>query len=75
MDETIHLPHLSRGDMLIDGGNSNYKDSIRRAKELNEHAIDFVDVGTSGGLWDLTEGYCLPICSLFSGGFTPAGTM
>lgn len=61
VDETIHqlLPHLSCGDMVIDGGNSNYKDSIRRAKELKEHAIDFVDVGTSGGLWGLTEGYCL----------------
>jgi 6-phosphogluconate dehydrogenase len=61
VDETIHqlLPHLSRGDMVIDGGNSNYKDSIRRAKELKEHAIDFVDVGTSGGIWGLTEGYCL----------------
>jgi 6-phosphogluconate dehydrogenase len=61
VDETIHqlLPHLSRGDTIIDGGNSNYKDSICRAEELKEHGIDFVDVGTSGGLWGLTEGYCL----------------
>jgi 6-phosphogluconate dehydrogenase len=63
VDKTIHqlLPHIARGDIVIDGGNSNYKDSIRRAKELKEHGIDFVDAGTSGGVWGLTEGYCLMI--------------
>jgi 6-phosphogluconate dehydrogenase len=52
---------LDRGDILIDGGNSFYKDSIRRAKELKEKGIAFLDVGTSGGIWGLKIGYCLMI--------------
>jgi 6-phosphogluconate dehydrogenase len=52
---------LSHGDAVIDGGNSNYKDTMRRAAELKERGIDFVDVGTSGGIWGLTEGYSLMI--------------
>ena len=52
---------LSRGDILIDGGNSNYKDSMRRASELKDHGLDLVDVGTSGGVWGLTEGYSMMI--------------
>src|SRR5262249_23156079 len=46
---------------VIDGGNSNYKDSIRRAASLAERGIDFLDVGTSGGIWGMREGYCLMI--------------
>lgn len=52
---------LSSGDIVIDGGNSNYKDTIRRAKALKEHGIHLVDVGTSGGVWGLTEGYSMMI--------------
>jgi 6-phosphogluconate dehydrogenase len=50
---------LSAGDTVIDGGNSNYKDSIRRAATLAEHSIAFIDAGTSGGVWGLKEGYAL----------------
>jgi 6-phosphogluconate dehydrogenase len=52
---------LAPGDIIIDGGNSNYKDSIRRARQLGEHGLDFVDVGTSGGVWGLKEGYSMMI--------------
>ena len=52
---------MQPGDTIIDGGNSNYKDSIRRAAMLKEHQLYFVDVGTSGGIWGLTEGYALMI--------------
>ena len=55
------LPHLERGDMLIDGGNSYYIDDIRRAKELKSKGIHYVDVGTSGGVWGLERGYCMMI--------------
>ncbi len=55
------VPHLSRGDILIDGGNSNFRDSLRRAEVLKKQGIEFVDVGTSGGIWGLTLGYCLMI--------------
>ncbi len=54
-------PLLSKGDCIIDGGNSNYKDSVRRAKALGKLGIDFLDAGTSGGVWGLTEGYCLMV--------------
>lgn len=54
-------PLLERGDILVDGGNSFYKDSIVRAGRLNEKGIFFLDSGTSGGIWGLTEGYCLMI--------------
>ncbi len=54
-------PLLQPGDTLIDGGNSNYKDSIRRAGQLARHGLHFLDVGTSGGIWGLAEGYCLMI--------------
>src|SRR5262245_18309800 len=61
VDATIAdlLPHLERGDILIDGGNSYYVDGIRRAKELTPKGIHYVDVGTSGGVWGLERGYCL----------------
>jgi len=52
---------LSTGDIVIDGGNSNYKDSVRHAEMLEPKSIDFVDCGTSGGIWGLTEGYSLMI--------------
>lgn len=52
-------PSLSEGDIVIDGGNSNYRDSQRRAELLKEGGIHLLDVGTSGGIWGLKEGYCL----------------
>src|SRR5919199_5986664 len=52
---------LSRGDTVIDGGNSNYKDSMRRAAMLRERGLHFVDVGTSGGVWGLANGYSLMV--------------
>jgi 6-phosphogluconate dehydrogenase len=52
---------LSAEDIAIDGGNSYYKDSMRRAASLAERGIEFLDVGTSGGIWGLREGYCLMI--------------
>jgi 6-phosphogluconate dehydrogenase len=63
VDKTIAdvLPHLERGDILIDGGNSYYIDDIRRAKELTPNGIHYVDVGTSGGVWGLERGYCMMI--------------
>jgi 6-phosphogluconate dehydrogenase len=54
-------PRLSKGDTIIDGGNSYYIDDIRRAKELSAKSIDYLDVGTSGGVWGLERGYCLMI--------------
>ena len=53
--------NLSVSDIIIDGGNSNYKDSRRRAATLSEKGIIFLDVGTSGGIWGLKEGYCLMV--------------
>ena len=63
VDQTITglLPHLEPGDTLIDGGNSYYIDDIRRAMELAEKGIHYVDVGTSGGVWGLERGYCMMI--------------
>jgi 6-phosphogluconate dehydrogenase len=55
------LPLLSPGDTVIDGGNSNYKDTMRRAVELAGHGLHYVDSGTSGGVWGLKEGYSLMI--------------
>ncbi|VAV82883.1 6-phosphogluconate dehydrogenase, decarboxylating [hydrothermal vent metagenome] len=52
---------LSKGDLIIDGGNTFYRDDIRRAAALAEKGIEFADVGTSGGIWGLQEGYCLMI--------------
>src|SRR6185369_16800817 len=49
---------LSSGDIIIDGGNSYYIDDIRRARELKDKGIHYVDVGTSGGVWGLERGYC-----------------
>jgi 6-phosphogluconate dehydrogenase len=52
---------LAKGDVVIDGGNSYYKDSIRHAEMLTEKGIEFVDCGTSGGIWGLKEGYSMMI--------------
>jgi 6-phosphogluconate dehydrogenase len=52
---------LARGDTIIDGGNSNYADTLERARTLGELGINLVDAGTSGGIWGLSEGYCLMI--------------
>src|SRR2546423_5043638 len=63
VDETIAslLPGMSKGDVIIDGGNSNFHDTMRRATELQARGIHFVDSGTSGGIWGLANGYCLMI--------------
>jgi 6-phosphogluconate dehydrogenase len=53
--------HLSKGDVIIDGGNSNWKDSRARAERLAEKGILFCDAGTSGGVWGLKNGYCLMV--------------
>jgi 6-phosphogluconate dehydrogenase len=52
---------LSPGDTIIDGGNTNWKDDIRRAKTLREKGLHYLDVGTSGGVWGLERGYCMMI--------------
>ena len=51
----------NEGDIIIDGGNTFYKDDIRRAKSLAQHGVHYVDVGTSGGVWGLERGYCMMI--------------
>jgi len=55
------VPLLAKGDIVIDGGNSNYKDSQRRGAWLAEQGIGFMDAGTSGGIWGLENGYCLMV--------------
>lgn len=55
------IPMLNKGDIIIDGGNSNYKHSQRRGVWLAEHGIGFMDSGTSGGVWGLENGYCLMV--------------
>jgi 6-phosphogluconate dehydrogenase len=54
-------PHLEKGDILIDGGNTHYRDDVDRAKRLAPKGIHYVDCGTSGGVWGLERGYCLMI--------------
>ena len=63
VDKTIAdlLPALEPGDTIIDGGNSYYIDDLRRSHELSSKKIDYVDVGTSGGVWGLERGYCMMI--------------
>ena len=63
VDDTIAQlrPHLTKGDILIDGGNSNYHDTMRRATALSADGLEYVDCGTSGGIWGLANGYCLMI--------------
>jgi 6-phosphogluconate dehydrogenase len=55
------VPQLNKGDIIIDGGNSNYKESQRRGAWLAEQGIGFMDCGTSGGVWGLANGYCLMV--------------
>ena len=66
VDQTIAKlePLLNPGDILIDGGNSNYKDTMRRHKEVTAKGFHFVDVGTSGGVWGLKEGYSMMVGGL-----------
>ncbi len=63
VDTTLEkiVPLLQAGDTIIDGGNSYYHDDIRRAKQLKDRHIHYVDVGTSGGVWGLDRGYCMMI--------------
>lgn len=63
VDKTLDalMPRLTAGDAVIDGGNSNYKDTLRRAKMLASMQIQYVDCGTSGGVWGLAEGYSMMI--------------
>ncbi len=62
-EETVRAmsEHLESGDALIDGGNSYFKDDVRRARSLKSRNIHYLDVGTSGGIWGLERGYCLMI--------------
>ncbi len=62
-DETIEALRglVSRDDIVIDGGNTYYKDDIRRAKELASQGVHYIDVGTSGGVWGLERGYCMMV--------------
>jgi 6-phosphogluconate dehydrogenase len=62
-DETVDrlLDVLEKGDTIIDGGNSNYHDSMARADRAKQRGIDFIDAGTSGGIWGLENGYCLMV--------------
>lgn len=61
VDQTIQQLQndLKEGDILIDGGNSNWHDSVRRAEQVKNHGIHYIDCGVSGGVWGLEEGYCL----------------
>jgi 6-phosphogluconate dehydrogenase len=63
VDDTIGRlePRLAAGDILIDGGNSNFRDTMRRATRLRERGVELVDAGTSGGVWGLENGYCLMV--------------
>ncbi len=54
-------PRLAAGDVLVDGGNSFYKDSIRRAEAVKRRGLHYVDAGTSGGIWGLAVGYCMMV--------------
>ena len=63
VDATLEqlMPLLAAGDVVVDGGNSYYRDDIRRSKELEPAGVRYVDCGTSGGVWGLERGYCLMI--------------
>src|SRR5438128_155358 len=55
------LPLLEDGDILVDGGNSNFRDSQRRASEAKQKSVFFLDTGVAGGIWGLKEGYCIKV--------------
>jgi 6-phosphogluconate dehydrogenase len=55
------MPLLAAGDIIVDGGNSNYKDSVRRAEAAKARHLSYIDAGTSGGIWGLQVGYCLMV--------------
>jgi 6-phosphogluconate dehydrogenase len=55
------IPLLSPGDTIVDGGNTNFNDDMRRAAMLKEHSINYVDEGTSGGIWGLENGFCIMV--------------
>src|SRR6266852_3664261 len=61
LDEVVAALQPSRGDLIVDGGNSNFKESMRRAQELQQRGLLFMDAGTSGGVWGLKNGYCLMV--------------
>jgi integrase len=61
------LPHLDAGDIIIDGGNSYYRDTIRRAETCRESGHHLIDVGTSGGIWGLEEGYSMMVATEVGG--------
>ncbi|HEX7019777.1 MAG TPA: decarboxylating 6-phosphogluconate dehydrogenase [Gemmatimonadaceae bacterium] len=63
VDQTIEAlrPMLARGDIIVDGGNSNFHDTIRRAESLRAPGLEMIDAGTSGGIWGLENGYCLMV--------------
>jgi 6-phosphogluconate dehydrogenase len=62
-EKTVHTlaERMGAGDTIIDGGNSYFKDDVRRAKELRQRGINYLDAGTSGGIWGIDRGYCLMI--------------
>jgi 6-phosphogluconate dehydrogenase len=62
-DSVLHdlAGRLEAGDLLVDGGNSHYRDDVRRARELHTRGLDYVDAGVSGGIWGLERGYCLMV--------------
>jgi 6-phosphogluconate dehydrogenase len=63
VDQTLNdlVPLMQKGDIIIDGGNSYYKDTLRRARKVTAAGFSFVDVGTSGGVWGLEEGYSMMV--------------
>src|SRR5207302_6128662 len=63
VDDTIAalIPGMAPGDIIIDVGNSNFHDTVRRADELRARKLSFIDAGTSGGIWGLENGYCLMV--------------
>ncbi len=63
VEKTIGIlrPLLAEGDVIIDGGNSNFHDTIQRAEALRQHGLQYIDCGTSGGVWGLENGYCLMV--------------
>jgi 6-phosphogluconate dehydrogenase len=62
-EQMIHtlIPLLSPGDTIIDGGNTNFNDDIRRANMLQAHGLNYIDQGTSGGVWGLENGFCIMV--------------